>query len=96
MSHCVVLYYDYDEYSPPNCPGCGRFMGWDEETALHKCSCNGYLHHKTTGDPEVDQEYIEEGTKLPNAICKKPQGWKDEWGIWLIPEKIQLLGDTET
>lgn len=93
MSHCVVLSLDYNdgEYIPPNCPNCGKFMGWDSKTGLHKCNCNGFLFHKTTGDPEEDAEYVEFGWTLPTAICKKPEGWKDEWGLWVIPEKIQGL-----
>lgn len=94
MSYCISLTLDYDEYRPPNCPNCGRFMGFSYETNLHTCSCNGFLHHRSTGDAEMDAEYIEFGWTLPKAICKKPDGWKEEWGLWLLPEKVHGLATT--
>jgi len=96
LNHCTILYHlDPDEGLPVNCPGCGRFMKWNPETGLYECSCNRYLYHKTTGDPDLDRERLELGLPLNDAICRKPPGWKDEWGQWLIPEKMEELENVE-
>ena len=92
MSSCIILYdIDPDEAVPINCPGCGKFMKWDHEKGLYTCTCNRYLYHKTMGDPDHDRERIELGLPLNDAICRKPEGWKDEWGMWVIPEKISQV-----
>jgi hypothetical protein len=89
LSNCLIL-DDWGEEPPrhPNCPNCGRFLKWCPASGFYWCGCNGILYHYTTGDAEWDKENIEEGIELPMAICKKPKGWKDEWGQFLLPEYL--------
>ena len=95
MSRCIIT-YEYDDPSdiphPVNCPNCGKWLKWNPEKGIFSCVCNKIIHKKTTGDAEEDKEWDEED--LPLAVCKKPEGWKDEWGDWLIPEKLKLLGES--
>lgn len=80
MSNCILLWEQEDEpNNPPNCPNCGRWLKWEGWETGYSCKCNGIINIRGSGDEDEDDEYDEGAMR----VCKKPEGWKDEWGTWL-------------
>jgi len=87
MSSCIILYEQEDiPNHPPNCPSCGRWLKWEGWEKGYSCKCDGVINIRGSG--ETEGEYDDDEYAM--RVCKKPEGWKTEWGTWLS-DRVDIL-----